>query len=208
MKKNKLELVISNFRKKCPTFFCYLLFLFSILLFVVIILKQPQKNVTTYVYNTSYDIYKQKVSFPYEQYIYIDVDNVNAVNILLDDALEINKYKYMITLLNENNQKLFYHEFEKYDSSYMYMYFGNQKKSINKKYKLVIECPECQNVEMYVGTPLEKETVATDESFTLPITLNSQNFNSRLLWYPIFGILIGIILYPLAKEVDDGKKKK
>lgn len=203
MKKSKI--IINNLKKYFPRVFCYFLFLFSIFLFIVIFLKKPQKNVTSYVYNTSYDIYKQKISFPYEQYIYIDVDNVNAVTLLIDDALEINKYKYSITLLNENNKKLFFHEFEKYNSSYMYMYFGNQKNSLNKKYKMIIDCPECQNIEMYVGTPLKKETVANNDSFTLPITLNSQNFNSRLFWYPIFGFLLGVILYPLTKEEKNEK---
>lgn len=189
--------------------FCYVILFVSIFLFCVILIKKPTKNLSLYLYNTGKDIDSSVISFPYEQNIFVDSKNISSVTISLFDSMDINNYNYKIYLVDKNNNTIFFHDFVDYDSPIIYMYFGDRYDLYNSNLKLKIECDDCNNVKMATGSSLDKNKnySTIKDNKILPTVVGVKKFNSRLFWYPIFGVIIFLILIVLAKEDKLNEKK-
>lgn len=186
--------------------FCYFLIFLAILLFIVVIVKRPMKLITTYTYNTGVNVELKDVTFPIEQDIKVDVDNLNAITIYPGDV-SLNQFQYQVKLTDEDGNQYFYHDFKDYDSDFMYLYFGTIPDSKNKTLRLIINCDECENVKMGIGKSLNNGTsILGSSGDTLEISMNNYSKNNSFYWYSILAIVIALILLTLARSEEKNGK--
>lgn len=194
-------------KEHSKSLFCYLLIFASVLLALIVIIKKPMKLVTTYTYNTGVDVVLEKVTFPMEQDIKVNVDNLSAITIYPEDD-SLNKYQYQVEITDEDDKQLFYHDFKDYNGDQMYFYFGIIPDSKNKILHVKINCDECKNVKMGIGKSLNKETSILENSGnTLKISMNNYSKNNSFYWYSILAIVIALTLLPLARSEEKNEKK-
>ena len=193
-------------QKNLNSLFCYFLIFIAILLFAVVIIRKPMKLVTTYTYNTGVNLELKDVTFPIEQDIKVDVENLNAITIYPGDD-SLNKFQYQVKLTDEYGKQYFYHDYKNYNSNFMYLYFGTIPDSKNKTLRLTINCYECKNVKMMIGKSLNDATSLLGSSDdTLMISMNNDSRNNSFYWYSILAIVIALTLLPLARSEEKNEK--
>lgn len=170
----------------------------GVLLFVVVLIKQPMKKGMTPLFNDGKEVLVKKVFFPIEQEITISADKLTGFWLYLDDD-SINKYDYDVKLVDENDNIYFDNKFNDYKSNIIYMGIGLLENSVDKKLKLIIDCDSCNKVKM---------AVALDNRDNEVLKLYEESYvdNSNIYyWHAFLSIVIGLVLLPLAKEERNEK---
>ena len=184
-----MKKIIEFIKKSYKLFICYGLITLGLLLFVAVLIIQPFKKVTTPLYELD-KMEVQEVSFPIEQKIKIDVDDLSGLWLFYEDD-SINDYVYEVTLTDNKGTLYFYNKFDGYIPNIAYMGIGRISDSKGLELNLLIECEECKNVKMSLDSTSKELKLATE---------NYVNNNNIFYWHSILSIVLGLVLLPLANE--------
>lgn len=164
----------------------------GILLFSIVLIKQPMKKTSNVLYDSSEKIVIKKVDFPIVQKLKVDIDNLSGFWIYLEDY-SLNDYKYDIKLIDKKGKKYFYNVFDNYESNIIYINLECINNSKNMEFDLVINCKKCNNVKM---------AIAIDKKGNDTLKMMEEHYenNTRIYyWHSILAVIIGGILLLLAK---------
>lgn len=187
-----MKKIISGIKKYYKLLFCYGIIGLGILLFIVVLIKQPIKKVINPLYDLD-EMEVREVAFPFEQKINIEVDDLSGLWLYYEDD-SLNEYVYEITLTDNEGKVYFYNKFDGYIPNIAYMGIGKLVDSKGMDMNLLIECENCKNVKMALENETEELKLAT-ESYV--------NNNNIFYWHSILAIVLGLVLLPLAKEDKD-----
>lgn len=200
--KKKLKLIRINIK----ILFCFSLLFLAFLLFIAIIVVKPQKLATFNLYNVEGKTSIKSFSNKIEQYIYSDVDKIQAFHVYLDDD-SITKCDFHIEITDENKKSYFSQDVSDYNTNVLYLNIGEIYNTKNKIFKLVISTDDCSTLKAVVGTSVNKKNhLAGLNNKTLKITVDSFEKNNSYYWYCFVLIAISLLLMPLARSEKNEKK--
>lgn len=188
--------LLKNWKK----LFCYLLIFLGILLFVVVLIVNPQKTNSIYLYDNTIEEEEKEATFPIVQHIKVSEDNVYGI-FLYFGSDDINQYPYKITLKDIEGKEYFRHDFNlDYESNIVYMQFPTLKESSNKEFIVTVDCKECNNVKLGYRESSNNNSYIENDNKILGISFNYYVKNNGFYWYSLLSIIVGFILLPLSKE--------
>lgn len=196
--KNNIKKVFNNWKK----IFCFSMLFLSFLLAFVILIKKPMKVSAMDMYDSSQEVVTKKITFPIEQDIHVDVDNISAITIYPGET-NLNDFQYQIELTDEDGDSYFSHDYQDYKGNFMYLFFGKIPNSKGKTLHLKITCEDGQEQDVFMDVARSQKNgtnIINDSDNTLKITMNYYTRNYGYFWYSMLGIAIALILFPLAKE--------
>lgn len=197
---NVIKYIKNNYLKMV----LYLLIVLSIVLMIVIKVINPLKNLYNTVYDENEVLKIEKVSFPLVQNIKLNKSNLNLITIYFSDD-SINMHDYTISVLDEDKNILFNHEYLDYESNIVLIDAGFLKRDTT--YELVVECDSCDDVQMAIGKSIDdKNEIIGTNGKALKLTVNSYENNNNYYWYPLIIIAISFTLLPLIRSKENEKK--
>lgn len=189
--------IIPYFKKNLLKKIAVLMIILSIVATLIIYIKNPHKLETNTIYDKNNSLIKKEVEFPLIQNIKFDKDFLNLISIYFDDD-SINNYDYNIKIYDENDNILFEQKYKDYESNIVLIDARNLKK--NKNYKLIIDCPTCENVKMAIGKSINHNNIIEgSKKDTLKITIDNYEKNFLYYYIPIFIIFLMIVIILLSK---------
>lgn len=203
---------IYNVLKNWKLLFCYLLFIFSILFSVLVFIIKPVTPKSYYPY-----IYSKRnfetVQFPIVQHFDVSNNQLKYIHIFLSDKSiidnSINQYDYEVSVL-DNNGKLYYKKlYHDYSLDTIDIMLDEIPNSNVKNMMFEIKCDQCNDVFMsFKKTNNKKNNYvdSRDDDNILEFNLIYMVPNNSYYWYTLVGIVLSLMLYPLAKE--DMKNEK
>ena len=201
----KLVLKLKNNWKKT---FCFCLVLGSILFLLILLIKQPMKKNTNYVYNTGIESEIIEVQFPLKQYIKVNSDYLTTFTIYLQDD-SINQYDYQIELKDKDGKVYFQNHYIHYESNIIILDLGVVPDSSNQEFELNITCEECEGVKASIRESNDDSTyIEGTKNQSLELSYDNYSKNNTYYWYPLMAVFIAFTLYPLAKEEKHEYRKK
>lgn len=205
MKKTKLFKWVSS---NLNILFCYCLFGIAFLLLLFVLIYHPVKDATSYLYDNGQSGVLSNVSFPLNQKIQIDNDNLNAIDIYMGDY-SINDYNYRVELLGIDGKEYFASDYNEYGSNIIHIPLGNIKNSKNKSFIISFYCEECNEVNMSLVDSSDSKIVLENfEDKSLQITYNYFVKNNNYYWYIVLIVVFALTLLPLAKEMGEKVNEK
>ncbi|MBR3161659.1 MAG: hypothetical protein IKF19_02905 [Bacilli bacterium] len=195
-----MNFIKENLKNK-KLLFCRFLIISSILFTLSLLIMQPKKMSTYYPYEYSEQTIEE-VTFPIVQHFYYEQEDLRIINLFFKDD-SINDYDYQVDIIGEETENNYYsHKFENYGSNIMNLALGKAPDKKDKHFILKISCDDCQNVIMSTKKSNSKKNYIEKRNDNKVLEFNLVNYinNYDYYWYPIVGIVISLMLYPLAKE--------
>ena len=199
--------IIPYFKKNLLKKIAVLMIILSIVATLIIYIKNPHKLETNTIYDKNNSLIKKEVEFPLIQNIKFDKDFLNLISIYFDDD-SINNYDYNIKIYDENDNILFEQKYKDYESNIVLIDARNLKK--NKNYKLIIDCPTCENVKMAIGKSINHNNIIEgSKKDTLKITIDNYEKNRFYYILPAVVIFISLLILIFIKfHLNDKILKK
>lgn len=171
--------------------------IFSILLALIIYIRNPHKLVTNNIYNENEIVSIKEIKFPLVQNIKLDEDLLNQITIYFDDD-SINDYDYTIKIYDDKGKKLYNQKYVNYESNIVLIDSRNLKK--NNNYKLEIDCKSCENVKMAIGKCFDKKNkIQGTKNDSLKMTIDNYEKNINYYFVPLILFVISLLILKLNK---------
>ena len=152
----------------------------------------------------------ERLSFPIIQHFHYDLNDLRVINFFLKDE-SINNYDYQIDIIGkQTGNNYFSHNYHEYDSNTIIMELNRIPAKKDKDFIMTIECEKCNDVQLSIKKSNDKKNYIEGEKNNDVLEFNLVNYikNDSYFWYPIVGIVIAFMFYPLAREEDKYDKKK
>ena len=176
----------------------YLLIIISLLLIIILFVKSPKKFVTTTVFDKNKIIDIENVEFPIKQNISLNKQDLSLITVFFGDS-SINDFEYNIKVIDEFDNILFKHTYNNYESDIVLIDAGHLKS--NKNYQLIIDCDDCENIKMAIGTSIDdKNKIEETKNSALKLFINNVEKDNNYYWYPLMIIAISLILLPFSRS--------
>ena len=176
----------------------YLLIIISLLLIIILFVKSPKKFVTTTVFDKNKIIDIENVEFPIKQNISLNKQDLSLITVFFGDS-SINDFEYNIKVIDEFDNILSNHTYNNYESDIVLIDAGHLKS--NKNYQLIIDCDDCENIKMAIGTSIDdKNKIEETKNSALKLFINNVEKDNNYYWYPLMIIAISLILLPFSRS--------
>lgn len=192
--------------KKRKSIFCYSLVFISLILCLFILVIKPKKVETVQSFESKNDYELTKISFPFEQKIKINDNNLYFIDFYLHD-LSINNYNYHLELLDDNNKLYYEHDYVNYDSDIIRISFAPLINSKDLNLKLRLTCDDCNDVYFATSKVSDNDTyIVNDEDRTMNVYLSYYLDNRSYYWYVLLMLAVSFTLLPIALEEEKHEK--
>lgn len=189
--------MIAKIKNNYKVYILYFLILIALLFALVVFISKPMKLKVSSVYQEDAKFVKNKISFPLEQEIVVNDNNLSGVYIYFGDD-SINSYNYQVSLKDGDNV-LFENDYKDYKSNILFLGFELQKVVNGKKLQLSIQCKDCD--EVYADVVNNSSTVNKSQLLKISTVNYVRQYN--YYWYSIMLIVFCLTLLPLAKEESE-----
>lgn len=195
---------IKKLKENYKLIICWIFIILAIILFIIVKVICPKEKETINLYEEEEKqekIYVTKLT----QYIYPQQQEIEAFRIYFDDY-SIDECDFFIQIFDEDDTKYFEQKVTDYTENQLYLYIGNVKNAINKKFKMTIETDNCSGFETNVIKSEKKEIhLKNNKEKTLKISVDCFKKNIKYNWYSILLIFIALLLFPLARRKNEKK---
>ena len=195
---------IKKLKENYKLIICWIFIILAILLFIIVKVICPKEKETINLYEEEEKqekIYVTKLT----QYIYPQQQEIEAFRIYFDDY-SIDECDFFIQIFDEDDTKYLEQKVTDYTQNQLYLYIGNVKNAINKKFKMTIETDNCSGFKTNVIKSEKKEMhLKNNKEKTLKISVDCFKKNNKYNWYSILLIFIALLLFPLARRKNEKK---
>lgn len=157
------------------------------------------------IYNDPLEPENTLLSFPIIQRVHLDGSVIEYLSLSLEESV-LNKYRFSISVYDENNHYYFNYDYRNYEPDIIKIPLEHITENGTDELILKIDCEDCDAMEFNLYESLASDDyVDGHNGKTLKLEKYSFSRNYGYFWHTALFITTGLVLLSMAKEGNEKK---